>query len=121
MKSTTEQYAEVFDQTQALSSVGGDQESFREVVGLMQAAWPTLLADIRESVGREDFPAVKMAARLAKAAARNLSAKRAYESARQLEILAEKEDLPAARKTSENLELEVELLQLALSALGDRA
>jgi HPt (histidine-containing phosphotransfer) domain-containing protein len=108
-----------FDHTQALSSVGGDREALTEVVGLMQAAWPSLLADIRKSVTKEDLSAVKMAARLAKAAARNLSARRAYESARELETMAEKEDLPAVRRTSENLELEVELLQLALSMLGD--
>ena len=53
---TMEQCAEVFDVGLALSSVGGDSEFLTEVVGLIHAAWPTLLADIREemALGRED-------------------------------------------------------------------
>jgi hypothetical protein len=39
--------ADVFDETQALNSVGGDREFLGEIVGLVKAAWPTLLADIR--------------------------------------------------------------------------
>ena len=118
MRSTAEQYVEVFDEAQALDSVGGDRESLTEVVGLMQAAWPTLLADIREGVAEGNLPAVKTAARLAQAAARNVAARRACEAALELETMADKGDLPATQRTSENLELEVEILQLALSMLG---
>jgi HPt (histidine-containing phosphotransfer) domain-containing protein len=114
MKTTREQYAEVFDVGLALRSVGGDREFLAEVLGLIQAAWPTLLANIREGMARADLPAVLTTARLAKAAARNISAGRAYESALQLEAMAGKGDLPAAQKASAGLEQEVEILQLAL-------
>lgn len=81
MVETTEQYREIFDAGEALSSVGGDAEYLTEVVGLMQAAWPTLLADIRKGMARRDLRAVEVTARLARAAAQNVAAKRAYASA----------------------------------------
>ena len=114
-----EQYSEVFDENLALSSVGGEREFLVELVGLAQAALPTLVADIRKGMDRPDLSAVQLTARLVKAAARNVSGKRAYASALQLEQMAGKGDLPAAQKASSNLEQEVEILQLALSTLGD--
>ena len=116
---TTEQYPEVFDLDSALSSVGGDREFLTELVGLAQAAWPTLLTDIRGGIAREDLPAVEKAARLAKVAAQNVSAKRAYESARQLQMMACKGDFPAVQSASVELEREVELLRFFLAALRD--
>ena len=114
MRETMEQHAEVFNETLALSSVGGDRDFLAEVVGLVQAAWPTLLADIREGLERGNLSAVGMTARLAKAAARNVSAKRAYESAVKLEAMAAIGDLEGARGASKSLEREVERLQAVL-------
>ncbi len=116
-----EQYAEVFDVGMALSSVGDDREVLTEVVGLTRAAWPTLLADIREGMVRGDLPGVKTTARLAKAAARNVSARRAYESALQLETMAGKGDLQAAQEALASLEGEVEMLQFFLATLEPAA
>jgi HPt (histidine-containing phosphotransfer) domain-containing protein len=116
----TAQYTEVFDVGVALRSVGGDEEFLTELVGLAQAAWPTLLADIRGGMARGDLPAVEASARLAKAAARNLSAKRAHESALQLERMARKGDLPAAQNASLELEREVELLRIFLGTLDSK-
>lgn len=114
---TMQQYAEVFDVGRALSSVGDDRDFLTEVVGLIRAAWPTLLADIREGMARGDLRAVETNARLAKAAARNVSARRAYESALQLQTTAGKGDLQAAQEALANLEGEVEMLQFFLSTL----
>jgi HPt (histidine-containing phosphotransfer) domain-containing protein len=119
MMETMEKYPEVFDVGLALSSVGGDHEFLAELVGLTQAAWPTLLANIRSGMARGDLRAVEMTARLAKAAARNVSAKRAYESALQLEAMARKGDLPAVQRASVDLEREVELLRIFLATLTD--
>ncbi len=115
---TTEQYTEVFDLSLALSSVGGDREFLTEIVGLVQAAWPTLLADIRAGLARGDLWAVETTARLAKAAARYVSAKRAHESALQLEASAGKGDLRAAQSAGTELEREVDLLRNFLATLG---
>lgn len=117
MVETKVRHAEVFDAALALSSVGGDSEFLTEVVGLIRAAWPTLLADIRQALSLGDLPAVERTARLAKAAARNVSAKRAYDSAVQLETLIGMRDLPAAQRASTTLEQEVETLQTVLSTL----
>ncbi len=119
MIETAEKHPEVFDVGSALSSVGGDREFLAELVGLTQAAWPTLLADIRGGMARGDLRAVETTARLAKAAARNVSAKRAYESARQLEAMARKGDLPTVQSASVELEREVEVLRCFLAALSD--
>jgi hypothetical protein len=75
------------------------------------------LADIREGMARGDLRAVETNARLAKAAARNVSARRAYESALQLQTTAGKGDLQAAQEALANLEGEVEMLQFFLSTL----
>ena len=114
-----QQYVEVFNVSLALSSVGGDQEFLTELVGLTQAAWPTLVADLRNGIAQKDLHAVETTARLAKAAARNVSAKRAYESALELEAIACKGDLPAAQGAVTTLEREVELLQSFLATLAD--
>ena len=110
--------AEILDEAMALSSVGGDWEFLTEVMGLMQAAWPTLLAEIRDGIARKDLPAVKMKASLAKAAARNVSAKRTFESAVQLEKTAGMGELQAAQGAAACLEREVEALRTVLSVLG---
>ena len=96
------QYGEIFDVGQALSSVGGDREFLAEVVGLTQAAWPTLLTDLRAGISRGDLRAVQASAFLAKAAARNVSASRAYDSALQLHTLAIQGNLQAARNAISN-------------------
>jgi len=116
---TAEQCTEVFDVGLALRSVGGDKEFLTEIVGLTQAAWPNLLAEIRGGIARGDLYTVERTARLAKAAARNVSAKRAYESALQLEAMARKGDLQAVQGASVELKREVELLHFFLAALGD--
>lgn len=121
MLETTGLHAEVFDAALALKSVGGDSEFLNEVVGLIRAAWPTLMADIRRALAMGDFRAVERTARLAKAAARNVSAKRAYDSAVELETLIVMKDLPAAQRASTTLEQEVERLQTVLSTLEKSA
>jgi hypothetical protein len=118
-RKAAEQYTEIFDVSQALESVGGDREFLAEVVGLTQAAWPTLLENIRGGVARGDLRAVESAARVAKAAAQNVSASRAYESALQLVRTARKGDLDAAQMASVEWEREVELLRIFLATLGE--
>jgi len=119
MTETPQRYAEVFDVRAALSSVGGDREYLAELVGLVKAAWPTVLADIREGMSRGDLRAVEASARLAKSAARNVSAKRAYESALRLETAASRGDWLSAQAALDKLECEVESLRFYLAMVGD--
>jgi hypothetical protein len=70
-------------------------------------------------MARGDLRGVEKAARVAKAAAQNVSARRAYESALQLQMTASKGDLRAVQSASVDLEREVELLRIFLATLGD--
>ena len=108
---------EVFDLTLALQSVGGDGEFLAEIAGLVQAAWSTLLADLKEGVAKGDLRTVKQRARLAKAAARNVSARRTYDCALELETMTGKGDLRASEVAIARLEHEAKLLQSALSKI----
>ena len=116
-RKTTKEDAEIFDEALALRSVGGDVAFLCEVVGLIQAALSTLLAEIREGMARRDLRAVRMSAHVATVAARNVSARRAHEAARRLEAMAGQGNLGGAQRVSLDLEQEVEQLQLALSRL----
>jgi hypothetical protein len=103
----------------ALSSVGGDEDFLAEIVGLTQAAWPTLLTELQNGVAQGNLRAVEATARLAKAAARNVCAGRAFDSALQLESMAHQGNLTAAQEALTGLEREVEILRFFLATLGD--
>jgi len=112
----TEQSFQVFDPTSALASVGGDRKFLSDLVGLIRAAWPAVLADIRKGLAVGDLHSVTENVQLAKMAAEYVSAKRAYDSAVHLELMAGKLDIHGAQQASAQLELEVERLQSVLSA-----
>jgi len=65
-----------------------------------------------------DLGAVERTTRLVKAAARNVSAARAYESALLVEAAARTGQLEAARAAGVRLGLELEKLKAALATLG---
>jgi len=111
---------EVFDHAAALASVGGDRDFLSEVAGLFQAAWPTLWGDIREGVASGNLRAVEKSARLVKAAANNISAKKVSESAHCLEVAAREGSLHAAREASTSLEREVGRLTPHLAPVRNR-
>jgi len=113
-----EENPEVVDQRLALASVGGDREFLSEVAGLVQAACPTLLSDMGRALATGDLGAVERTTRLVKAAARNVSAARAYESALLVEAAARTGQLEAARAAGVRLGLELEKLKAALATLG---
>ena len=106
---------DVFDPDSALARVGGDQEFLYEIAGLVRAAWPSLLEDIRTDLGARDFFAVEADARLARAAAIYVSARKAQDAALQLQSMAVEADLPGALRASAKLEEEVGKLQLVLT------
>jgi len=111
------EHSEIVDRESALASVGGDPEFLREIAGLIQAAWPTLLSEIRNDLAVGDLAALESHARLARAAAEYVAAKRAYMAAIQLQFVAMQKDLDGAKRVAANLEGEVARLQPALSNL----
>ena len=101
----------------ALASVGGDADSLIEIAGLVRAAWPTLLSNLRKDLAAANFGALEADARLTRVAAEYVAAGRAYLAALQLQVMALHRDLDGARRATENLEGEVTKLQTALAAL----
>ena len=112
-----EQNSEVLDPDSALASVGGDSDFLCEIAGLVRAAWPTLMGNIRENLATGDLGTVEADARLAKAAAEYVSARRAQESALLLEMVASQGDLEGAQRATAQLEKEVARLEPVLAAL----
>ena len=107
----------VFDHMSALASVGGDIEFLSEIAGLVSAAWPTLLSDLRKDVAAGNFSALDADARLAQTAAEYVGAGRAHMAALHLQMMAVHNDQFGASQAVKNLEGEVAKLQAALSAL----
>ena len=108
---------DVFDPASALARVGGDEEFLYEIAGLIRAAWPRLLGDIRADLAAGDFSAAEADASLAKAAALYVSAKKAQDAAQELQSMAAQSDGRGALQASAKLEEEVEKLQILLATL----
>ena len=109
---------DVFDAILALSSVGGDVEFLEELVGIVEAALPTLLRDIQKALIGGDLRVVEKRAHLMRAATQNVSAKRAFEAALALETIARGGDAEAARQAACALEEEINRLKPVIAAGG---
>ena len=107
---TPELSKEVFDRAAALSSAGGDPDFLIDLVGLFQAAWPTLRNDIELGLASADLRSVEQGARLAKVASQNIYALRVSESAARLVVGAREGSLAAAEAAFATLEFEVKRL-----------
>jgi len=116
-----EENPDVFDRASALSSLGDDPEFLRDMAGLVQCAWPALLDSIQVNLAAANFAALEAGARIAKAAAEYLSAKRVHMAALQLQMMAGRSDGDGAKQVAANLEGEVAKLQSALAILLDVA
>ena len=114
-----EQTSDVLDRASALASVGGDQEFLRELAGIAQAAWPTLLQDIREALAGGKLSEVVKFAHLVKVTAQFISARKAYSTALQLEKAGAYGDLEGARQAGSRLGEELDRLDAALASLGN--
>src|SRR5690242_16725824 len=104
---TMGQTSEVLDRASALASVGGDLEFLRELAGMVQAAWPTLLHDIREALAEGNLAAVEKSAHLVKVTAEYISARKARLQACLLENTAAYGDLEGTRQAAYRLEEEL--------------
>jgi len=111
------QDAEVLDSAMALSRVGGDLEFLMDVVGIVQAACPTLIRDIQRAIADRDLRTLKKATHLVKTAADDVSARRTYVCAIRIETLARYGEWEAAGEACSALEQEVNQLRPALAEL----
>jgi two-component system, sensor histidine kinase and response regulator len=106
---------EIFNRTELLERLGGDQEVFQEVLQSYLAEWPKLLGGVQEAVGSKDVLALQKAAHSLKGAMLSIAAPAASAAARLLEEAARRSDLAAAPQLFEELQSKVEQLNLALA------
>jgi HPt (histidine-containing phosphotransfer) domain-containing protein len=110
---------EILDADRALFQVGGDFEYLWELVGIIRAACPTLMHNAREAVACGDLMAIERTAHLLSAVAESVSARRTYDAARELELMAQTVGLRCAQEACQKLEEEVIRLTPRLAAFED--
>jgi signal transduction histidine kinase/CheY-like chemotaxis protein/HPt (histidine-containing phosphotransfer) domain-containing protein len=105
---------EVFDREQALASVDGDMELFREVVGLFLGDYPKAMAEIDKAIRESDATRLNRVAHSLKESVVNFAARRAVETALKLEMMGKEKELTKARGVFSSLAKEMECLRTAL-------
>jgi len=102
---------DALDRSLALAAVGGDTGFLAELAGIFEAACPTLLERIQRALAVGDLVAAAVAARLVRAVAENVSAKRVASVALECELLARQKSVAEAQAAHRVLLEEVERIQ----------
>jgi PAS domain S-box-containing protein len=110
-----------FDLNQVMDRVDGDEGLLRELVELFLDESPKLAAAIRESIERQDGPALERAAHTLKGATSNFSANGAIEAAQRLELMGRRGDFAQAAEIWNQLERELGRLQDELTGLWHKS
>jgi HPt (histidine-containing phosphotransfer) domain-containing protein len=95
------------DHVALLAGVDGNLRLLREMVRLFLADYPQHLAAIKKAVERRDALGLEKAAHTLKGSVGNFAARHAFAAAQQLETMARKGELDAARAISLTLESEL--------------
>lgn len=103
-----------FDLAAALHRVEGDQELFKELVGLFLENTPALLAELEEALRQGDAARALRAAHSLKGSAGNFAAQDVFELAREIEQAAKNDDLAYVHSKVTSLREQVERLMDAL-------
>jgi HPt (histidine-containing phosphotransfer) domain-containing protein len=109
----------VIDRTVVLDRVGGDIGLLREIVAIFLAEYPTLLAEIRESVATADAQKLERAAHSLKGAVANFAVHTATQAAYRLETIGRSSNLDAAPEALATLEAQLAAIRPALTQLVD--
>jgi HPt (histidine-containing phosphotransfer) domain-containing protein len=109
--------SDALDRSLALAAVGGDSGFLAELAGIFEAAYPTLLERIQRALAVGDLVAAAVAARLLRAVAENVSAKRVASVALECELLARQNSVAEAQAAHRALLQEVERIQPVLDDL----
>jgi phosphate ABC transporter ATP-binding protein len=104
----------VFDWSQALAGVGGDERLLREILELFRAEGSRLLGSIRAAIAGGEGLALKRAAHTLKGTACHLAAPAVLAAAQRLETLGAAGDLAGADAAANALERALDRFQAAL-------
>jgi HPt (histidine-containing phosphotransfer) domain-containing protein len=111
---------ERFAADELLERVDGDTELLQEVVAIYLEDTPTVIASLKENLSQNSTDAAAKAAHTLKGASANVSARRLYRKASELEALARNGDLEGARRLCKDVEEEFAALEIRFAAyLGD--
>ena len=108
--------ARVFDRSEALDRVEGDNRILHEIVELFLEGLPNMLAAISGASLLRDGPNLERAAHSLKGSAGSLGAHRTRVAAERLEIIGREADFDAAQAATADLLRETELLTDLLGA-----
>jgi signal transduction histidine kinase/CheY-like chemotaxis protein len=114
LSSAHDKAADAFDRERTLSSVDGDKELLREVVGLFLEDYPKTMAEIGEAIGEGDPGRLHRAAHALKGSVGNFGASAAFDGALRLEMLGKDGELGGAGAVYASLVDEMERLRKAL-------
>jgi HPt (histidine-containing phosphotransfer) domain-containing protein len=107
----------VVDWEAALERVGGDEELFREIIGIFLEEYPSLVDSIRDAVRKQDAHALERSAHSLKGSVSNFGAPSATQAAFELEVMGRKGEIHSAPAIFERLEHELVTLHHALNNL----
>jgi two-component system, sensor histidine kinase and response regulator len=113
---TTAQGSKTLDKAGLLARVGADRSVLKEIIDLFLEECPRLLDDLRKSVRAGSAKDLAVAAHTLRGALSAVSAGRAADTARTLELMGQGGDLSGAEPTWDALEAELEALRSALIA-----
>ncbi len=112
---------EILDPDAILARVEGDLELLQEIVDLFLKDSVQLMSEIRESVMTRDPESLRLAAHRLKGSVGNFSAKKTYQAALRLEMMADKGDLQHAEEALAELQEAMERLKPALATWGENS
>jgi CheY-like chemotaxis protein len=107
---------EIFDRQAALARIDGDQELWRELIGLFLHDHPWQMAEIRRALAEGDGPGMARAAHMLKGSVGNFKAEAAFKAAQLLETRGSEGSLAQAAAAWAELEREIEQLKEVLQA-----
>ena len=112
---------DVVDATALIDAVGGDRKLLSELVALFRVEGPRRLEELRRALAANDAAGVEAAAHGLKGSVGSLHAKRSFDAALAVELLARSNGLRDAHDACTTLEEEVARLERALASFAGAA
>ena len=112
---------DVVDATALNGAVGGDRKLLGELVALFRIEGPRRLEELRRALGANDAAGVQAAAHGLKGSVGSLHAKRSFDAAQAVELLARSDALQDAHAACATLEEEIARLERALASFAGAA